>query len=176
MKTIPLTNSDKVALVDDRDFKRVMELKWYFIAPNPSYPDDGYAKCTSPPYSYLHHFVKGNPPEGHQTDHKNRAKLDCRKKNLRFLTQLNNQHNTGKRKTNKSGFKGVCWNGKYWVAQIRINGRATNLGSCFSTAIEAAKVRDAAALKYQGEHAYTNFPMRFPRIVKRFPRLLRRAA
>jgi len=63
-------------------------------------------------------------------DHKDRNKSNNAWVNLRLATMPENSVNCGIRSNNKSGFAGVSWDAKRnkWLAQIRINGKKTNLG------------------------------------------------
>jgi hypothetical protein len=51
-------------------------------------------------------------------------KLDCRKKNLRFLTNAQNKQNLKKYRRNTSGYRGVDWSKqkKKWRARVKVNG------------------------------------------------------
>jgi hypothetical protein len=89
-----------------------------------------------------------------QIDHINSNKLDNSPINLRLATKSNNQHNRGKPKNNKSGFKGVSWNVKAmkFTASIRNKGTKLYLGS-YETPEEAYSVYCAKALELHGEFA-----------------------
>lgn len=93
-------------------------------------------------------------------DHANGVKDDNRLCNLREATSTNNSHNTGVKKGNKSGYKGVYLDSKKdkWRSQIRHNGKRKHLGT-FRCKHEAAKSWNKAALKYHGEFAYQNIIM-----------------
>ena len=58
-----------------------------------------------------------------QIDHINRIKNDNRFINLRAVTNMENSHNSGKRRSNNSGYEGVHYDKsrKKWFAQIRVN-------------------------------------------------------
>ena len=105
----------------------------------------------------MHRFILGlNDPEI-EIDHEDRNGLNNQRYNLR-KAEDKNQQNVGLRKDNKSGFKGVTWSAAagMWRARIRIETKEIHLG-VFTDLIEAAKVYDAAAIKYHGKFAYTNF-------------------
>lgn len=74
-------------------------------------------------------YMYGYLPE-HGIDHRDRIKHHNWIDNLREVSQSCNIINTGNRKDNKSGVKGVCWDSdqKKWKAQIKGNGKSRNLG------------------------------------------------
>lgn len=94
----------------------------------------GYRVITIDYVSYQGHQVAwalhyGAWPEG-GVDHRNLIKSDNRIGNLRQASQSQNAANTGMRKRNTSGRKGVTWNkasGK-WQAGIRVKGKDLYLG------------------------------------------------
>lgn len=91
-------------------------------------------------------------------DHLDGNKLNNSAHNLRGASPLGNQQNTSSRSGSTSEYLGVSWQSRdaVWVAQIRVNGKQTRLGS-FSCPIKAAKAYDIAAQKYHGEFANPNF-------------------
>lgn len=111
----------------------------------------------------MHRQLTGFP--NCEVDHANRNGLDNRRCNLRLATRAQNIHNTGLRKTNKSGFKGVHWvpTIKKWIAQISFGSKPHSkviyLG-CFSCAEAAAKAYDAAAIRRDKLFSFTNFEQR----------------
>lgn len=104
-------------------------------------------------------FMTGEWPDG-DVDHDNRRRDDNRWENLIDGTKSQNQHNTGLRSTNRSGVKGVFYDGaiyrngraarharkKPWRAVIRINGVRSELGR-FATLEEAEAAYEAARPK-----------------------------
>lgn len=92
------------------------------------------------------------PPMG--IDHKDLNGENNRWDNLRLATKRENAQNTGLRANNRSGFKGVAWDGKRgkWRADIRVpNGPRKHLGMFDDPALgHAAYV--AAAQKLFGEY------------------------
>ncbi len=159
MIKILLTNSEKFAIIDDRDFSKVKDRQWCLADGNHVRSANGV------PQIFLHHLIAGMPPPGKMSDHKNTNGLDNRRRNLRFTTCSGNSCNRGKQKNNTSGFKGVFWNKSHekWGVSIGVRRKYTFIGY-FSDPIEAAKAYDAAAKKHHGRFARPNFPMRFPRL------------
>ena len=106
-----------------------------------------------------HHLIWvyhcGKWPE--QLDHINGIRWDNCIENLRESTQQQNTQNRVKSKNSSNSYKGVkkAPTGKFY-ANIRVEGTLIYLGA-FSDEIDAAEAYDAAAKKYFGEFAYTNF-------------------
>ncbi len=151
MKEIPLTNSNKVAFVDDDDYENVVRFKW-MISKNNSVLRTTIVKDERP---YLHQFLMGRT----FIDHKDRNPLNNTRHNLRFSTQSQNCANTIKRnKEFTSIYKGVYWakTRNKWIAQIKIDRKAIRIGG-FNSEIEAAKAYDKKALELFGEFAVLNF-------------------
>lgn len=106
---------------------------------------------------YVHHaiflFHFGYLPK--VIDHINRNTLDNKIENLRAADQQKNVANSGMRKNNTSGIKGVYWdkNKNKWVAQITVNGKCIKLGK-FDDIDLAANEYSCAAEKYFGEFSF----------------------
>jgi len=102
----------------------------------------------------MHRFIN-NTPDGFETDHIDRDKLNNRRENLRTATTSQNHGNLKAFKNNKLGVKGVSLHkcGKY-VAQIKIGKDNIYLG-LFSTIEDAKKSYDEAAQLYFGEFSNT---------------------
>lgn len=157
MRTIPLTK-EKVALVDDADYDWLSQWEWSALqghktcyAVRMSSNGDGKQETIS-----MHREIL-KPPQGFQTDHKDRNGLNNCRSNLRIATRSQNLANRGKRRKTTSKFKGISWKEGHqkWVAQITANGKHIHLGY-FDLEESAADAYDAAALKYFGEFALTN--------------------
>jgi hypothetical protein len=96
-------------------------------------------------------YVHGEPVPD-VIDHIDHDKLNNRFSNLRAATKRQNGANSGKRKNNTTGIKGVGrWKG-YYRARIMFDGKDISLGY-FKTLEEAAKARFEAASRLHGEFA-----------------------
>jgi hypothetical protein len=87
-------------------------------------------------------------------DHIDGNPLNNRRSNLRLATHADNMKNRRKHSNNKSGFKGVRQrkNRPGWVAEIRVDGKYTHLGT-FDTPELAHEAYCKAAEKHHGEFA-----------------------
>lgn len=139
MKFLPLTNSDKLALIDDEDYEKCLTFKWKL------HPD-GYATPTTHKERglFLHRYILDlTKKDKCNVDHQNRNKLDCQKSNLIKANQTINLFNASIRSDNKTGEKGVSWDKLHnkYRAQGRLkNGRAKYIG-LFETILEATNAR-----------------------------------
>jgi len=98
--------------------------------------------------------VNGHLPD--ELDHINLIKDDNRISNLRPATSQENSRNTGRRSSNTSGFKGVCWHSrdKKWHARAQdVNGKRKFLGS-FPTPEAASAAYESYASRHYGEFYY----------------------
>lgn len=158
VKKVFLTQ-DKFALVDLRDYPRIMKYKWCASkrTTKRGKSENWYAigwvdgKSIS-----MHQFLLGKK-EGLEIDHKNRNSLDNTRKNLRFATHQQNIQNSkviGK----YSKYKGISFHkeNKKWESHIQYNGIGYYLGQ-FKSEIYAAMVYDSFANELFGEFANLNF-------------------
>ncbi len=155
MAEIPLHGklaAGRVALVDDADVALVSAYRWFFL---PS----GYAHANP----YLGNYRKGSvymhrlilqPPDGMDTDHRNRNRLDNRRGNLRVATRSQNLANKtpqpGKYRGLKKERRAVTWQ-----ARIKVRGRTICLGN-YRTPEEAAAAYNKAAKEHFGDFAVLN--------------------
>lgn len=102
-------------------------------------------------------FVHGKWPEV-GLDHWNGNKHDNSIGNLRESNHSKNLANTGRRKDNKSGYKGVHWASgrQLWCAKIQIARKGKHLGY-YDDPQDAALAYDMAAKLFYGEFARLNF-------------------
>ena len=165
-KQISLTQS-QFAIVDDEDFERLNQHKWYaqydpkmkaFYAVRDAWINRKAVRI------FMHREILGIK-EGSkvQVDHeKSDQTLNNCRSNIRRATRRQNICNRRKRAGCSSKFLGVSWRviaGRKptWVAQIQANGKGVNLGYCHEE-IEAARIYDRAALRLHGKFARLNFP------------------
>lgn len=89
-------------------------------------------------------------------DHIDRNRVNDKIENLRESNHLLNAMNSPIDKTNKSGYKGVCFDKKSnkWVAYIKY-GKSIYLGA-FENKESAAIAYNNAAFSFYGEHAFLN--------------------
>ncbi len=166
MKEIELSQG-YIALVDDADFETVSSHFWYAHIDKRK---DGsirnvYAKSNvileggKRAVLALHRFLLDITDPKVQVDHKDHNGLNCQRNNLRVAK--NEQNSKNKRKTTlpmSSQFKGVYWYKprSNWRAMIYVENKHKHLGN-FKIEEQAAFAYDAAARKYFGEFAHTNF-------------------
>jgi len=159
VKFLPIVNNDIVAIIDDCDYEKLKNYRWYVnkrertLYVRTTILVDGKLKPKS-----LHRIIMGDP-KGFCVDHINHDGLDNRRCNLRIATQSQNCMNRLPYKEGSSRFKGVRWHkqNKLWEAVIWVKPKSIYLG-CFTDEIAGAKAYDIAARKYFGEFASLNFP------------------
>ncbi len=155
MKRISLTQG-KFALVDDEDFERINQYKWYAGKNKRTYYA-GRHFCSRT--TIRMHRVIMNAPKGMEVDHRDGNGLNNCKGNLRFCTQSQNQQNQQALQGGTSLYKGVSSHtkDKKWRACITLNSKTYYLGN-FYNEIKAALAYDEKAKELFGEFAYLNFP------------------
>lgn len=137
------------ALVDESDYDDVMQWRWHVVA-------NGYAsRHGGDGRKYMHRYLM-QTPDGLDTDHINRNKLDNRRCNLRHAERSLNCFNQSPGKNNTSGHRGVGYfkPAKLWRAYIthKSQPKRIELGY-FKTKEEAIAARLAAELEWFGECA-----------------------
>ena len=159
MKQILLTQG-KSAIVSSKDFEYLNKFKWHYSGGG----NNNYARrkvyVKGKFYEIrMHREIlerQGIKLEGLEVDHINRNGLDNRRENLRACTRSQNQQNSIKKISNKSGYKGVVLHAnKKWRAQINIKGRTTRIGD-FKDKVQAAIAYNEVAKHQYGEFARLN--------------------
>ena len=107
----------------------------------------------------MHRIIMG-AEVGEEVDHKDGNGLNNSRANLRICQDGRNQWNQRKVASGLSKFKGVSWHKqwKYWTATIQVNKNFMLLVRTRDE-IAAARIYDAAARKFFGEYANTNFSL-----------------
>jgi hypothetical protein len=151
MKRIPLTKG-KEALVDNQDYKYLMQWKWHTCRPS-----DGktlYARRSSRPQVKMHRLIAQRMGiAAPLIDHQDRNGLNNQRRNLRPATPSQSSSNRGKLRNNTSGATGVherpdC---QKWQARIMHRGKChTRLLDTFDRAVAW---RHAKAEQCQGPYA-----------------------
>lgn len=157
MKKIALTKGG-FALVDDTDFEFLSQWKWTVrngYSARTVYLGGG-RKNQKSKHIYMHSLLN-ETPNGMETDHINRNKLDNRRENLRTTTRQQNSCNRVLQDNNTSGFRGVSWNRQRnkWMSQIKAFRKNYYLG-LYSNKNDAARAYDKAALNLFGEFSKLN--------------------
>lgn len=162
MKQVRLTNSDLVVLVDNEDFERVQKFRWRLLSHDNYAGTYGYSKKNGKNELVLMHRLLMQPDN--MVDHIDRNGLNNQKSNLRLCNMSQNAANRTLSPLNKSGYKGVfkldekLYPKNPWKAKIGVNSKRKSLGN-FSTALDAAKAYDKAAVENFGDFALTNKKM-----------------
>lgn len=152
MRSIKLANTDKVAIVDDEDYDRLIKYKWHLIPGKSTF----YARSSFG--AYMHNIILDIIPTfDRYSDHIDGDGLNNRKSNLRICNPSQNGANARKQENTTSIYKGVSWYkaGQQWQAHIYPNRKSIYLGR-FDSEEEAALAYNEAAILHYGEFARLN--------------------
>jgi hypothetical protein len=153
MKKIYLSQG-RVALVDDADWEWLRRWKW-FACPSirgTYYARRSFWKLGKMKQVSMARAILGITDSKVAVDHRNGDTLDNRRENLRPATNAQNQANSGLRKNNTLGVKGVSYHPKRnrWQARIGVGGQRLSLGY-FASVVEAAEAYRQKAIEVHGE-------------------------
>jgi hypothetical protein len=155
-RLIPLTQ-EQFAKVSLRRFEELNRFKWYsWWSP---ITQSFYAKRNSRESGFhrtvqMHRQILGLEHGDKRTgDHRDHDTLNNVDDNLRIATRVENNCNSRMRRSNRSGYKGVCRNHKLWSASIQIDGKLMYLGSRATAAQAYFELYIPAALEHHGEFA-----------------------
>jgi hypothetical protein len=147
-------------LIDDENIDKITSRTWNKVSLGDKgrvyfWTETG-SKRTKRKYIYLHRMIMDVDDRKIDIDHINMNTLDNRKSNLRKCTRSQNMANSGFKKNNTSGFKGVYWNknAKKWVAQIT-HQRVNRLIGYYDDKILAHDAYAKEAKKLFGDFART---------------------
>lgn len=147
MRTIDLRQSNRVVLVDDADYERMLLLgPWRLNSM-------GYPRRTADGSLMARHLMELAREDPQTVDHIDHDPLNNQRFNLRTASRSQNQAN---RRRQKGHFIGVRSHRHRFKAYLVVSGKQKHLGS-FATAELAARARDAEAAKVYGEFAALNF-------------------
>lgn len=154
------------AIIDLEDLERVINYPYTWF---PQYREElrnYYVRCTSyenkksgkSSVVFLHKFIMNIDGNEYDVDHINHNTLDNRKCNLRISKHSqNNSNRHGKNRNNKSGYRNVAKSGNWWIVQLQVNGKNTQLGKFpLDKVDEAGKFAEEMRQKYYGEFAGYN--------------------
>ncbi|SRR6266487_2302711 len=124
MKILKISGME--VFIDDEDYEKIAKRSWHLSG--------NYAVTAE----YMHRFVL-NYDGDLVVDHIDGNPLNNQKKNLRIVSESENQRNRKISKNNKTGIQGVCYHkvGKKWQAYHTVNGKQNNIG--YFSSLERAK-------------------------------------
>ena len=140
-------------LLDAEDAELFDKKKWYVS-------NSGYLIRSCKGHTKHFHREVMNTPDDKQTDHIDGNKLNNSKANLRICSYSENMRNKQVGRRTTSGYIGVAIDREKgnWRARVVVHGKTIDLGR-YESSVEAALIRDRAALEYHGRFATLNLPM-----------------
>jgi hypothetical protein len=155
MKLIPLNGGKAYAQVDDTDYERLNQYKWYVLGRYAirHEPADGKVRII-----HMHRQIL-TAPHGLDVDHIDYNGLNNQGHNLRLITRSQNLQRARKTyRSCSSHYKGVHWH-KYWRrwnANIFYRGKKRLIGT-FESELHAAMAYDMWAAHLFGDYTTLNF-------------------
>ena len=143
----PVGNEHSIKILFDvDDLEKIIQRRWFVDArlrPRSDRPK---------PWILLHNWLWPEVREsGKVIDHINGVTYDCRRSNMRAVTNSQNMQNS--KGYGVSGVKGVSPHGSGFQVRIREFGKDRTFGT-YQTLEEAAKVSEREARRIQGEFAF----------------------
>lgn len=151
MKKVVLSNSNKVAIVDDEDFEKVSKHTWYLEkSRSKSYP----RSRVNGKLVRLHRFLLKNVNPKTPIDHIDNNTLNNRRKNLRIVTPGQNITRGHKTKS-ATGFRGVYFHSGKYAVYVG-SGKGRRYGGFYDNVEAAARSYNKIAKELYGECAILN--------------------
>lgn len=149
MKFIPLSNSDRFAIVDDEHFDATSQHEWFLATPKVGH---AYARRNSGGQRFMHRVIAELcGMRGEVIDHINRNGLDNRSANLRGCSYMENSWNSV-RKLGVSGVPGLVKAKGGWVVKF-VRAKRSHYFGYYRDLNEAREVAKAALLSLRGDFA-----------------------
>lgn len=152
-------HGDKIVLIDAEDFEKISNFKWHvnYNKKNNYYIQANIYVNGKRTTKSLHKIIMGDFKDK-IIDHINGNTLDCRKENMRFVTNQENSFNQKVSKNKKSSkHKGIYHNKKLnnWKVLIKYNYKNIYIG-VFDTEQKAVNAYNEKAKELFGEYARLN--------------------
>lgn len=168
MKLIELSQNGKgetkYAMVSDKDFSMLNKYKWSHAVHNEKQFNGVWrgkarsvvTRTENGKTIYMHKVIL-NPGKGMKVDHKDGNPLNNQRSNIRICTNAENLMNSGPKRSNTTGFKGVSKIGNKFTGNVMFNSINSYCGT-HPTAKAAAIACDKKAYELCPKFAYLNFP------------------
>lgn len=162
MKYIPLTKG-YIAIVDNEDYEALNKFKWYahkslntHYACRKRRKDELGSAWKKNVHVSMHREIM-KVSKNMDIDHIDHNGLNCQKSNMRIVNHMQNMWNIPRRKTSKTGYKGVSWDTQTskWRAVITVNHKFISLGR-FKELEDAIQSRKVAEKHYFGNYLNNN--------------------
>lgn len=140
VRVVPLSKGE-IALVSAEDYERAAMFKWHLLSERHRYAAS-WLKVDGKQVRVLLHQLIMEAPADRVTDHINWDGLDCRRTNMRVVTNSENIRN----RRRQGVFGGVVWIPilRRWQVRLRVGGKTQTFGY-YRTRDEAERAADDAA-------------------------------